>query len=491
MTDFRAIAEKGRADLFFFAKAILGYDKLDETLHRPWCEAITDFSHRRKLYLHPRDTFKSTVFTVSWPLHCVIQNRPVIRGIRGCDLRILIANATDTRARGFLREIEGHIFRNRLFRKCYGNLYSPKKWSENEKTIATRRTNRKESTWTAVGVGGNLVSSHFDIAVCDDLVNDRDRDSATERQRTIQWFGDLVSLVHQDGAIVNIGTRWSELDLHGHIIDNLNPELQSAGQEPYQIRTESCWNDDDSARFAAIGLDEAKLERLKIERGSYDFAAQYENRPLPVGSEIFKESDFEYYDPDALPTDLDYTGFLDPSLGKTAKSDFSSICILGKSRATGDVYLVDGDVERRPPGVLRKAVVSKFDQLGSFSRFGVETNGAYDLLVDAIEEDLKKADHTFSITRVNHHSDKFARIASREGEIKGVKLPKDHRIKMREACTQLFHFPHGPDDFCDSLEGALSLLRRGWTKEQLYRMAVSNKAAVRRGYGAAVLHNDF
>ena len=491
MTDFRAIAEKGRADLFFFAKAILGFDRLDEKLHRPWCEAICDFSHKRKLYLHPRDSYKSSVYTVAWPLWCIITDRQVIPGVRGCDLRILIANATDARARGFLREIEGHVLRNRLFIKCYGNLYSPRKWSETEKIISTRKVNRKEGTWSCAGKGAALVSAHYHICIGDDLVNDQDRDSATERRRTIQWWKDLVSLVDRSGIIIDVGTRWHYQDLHGWIQDELNPELESANQEPYQIRTESCYNEDGTARFAAIGLDNKKLERLKIERGSFDFSSQYENKPLPPGSEIFREADFTYYDPDDLPNDLDYTGFLDPSLGKTAKSDFSSICILGKSRSTNDVYLIDADVERRPPGVLRKAIVSKFNQFGAFARFGVESNGAFDLLVDGIEHDLKEAGHSFSITRVHHHSDKVARVQGCEGEIKAVRIPKDHRIRMREAFTQLIQFPHGHDDFPDSMEGALSLLRTGWTKAQILRAIQGNRGAQHRGIASSVVREDF
>ena len=124
-TDWASVAAAARADLFTFAVDILGYDKLHPKIHREWCEGVTDLTHLRKLRLEPRDTYKSTVFTISFALWLLIQQRPVIAGTAGHDLRILIANAVDGRARDLLREIDGHIQRNEIFRRCFGDLYSP------------------------------------------------------------------------------------------------------------------------------------------------------------------------------------------------------------------------------------------------------------------------------------------------------------------------------------------------------------------------------
>ena len=285
--NWQAAAESARGDLFEFAFRILGYEKLLPGIHREWSQWTTDLTQLRKLRLEPRDTYKSTVFTIAFPLWLLVQNKPIIRGIEGQNLRILIANAVEDRARDFLREIDGHIRRNDIFRRCFGNLHSPSKWSESQKTIATRTINRKEPSLQAIGKGGQLVSAHYDVAIVDDLVNDEDRDSPATRETTKRWLRDLVSLVHQDGLILIVGTRWHYEDLYHHLIEELNPELIACGQLPYQVVSEGCYLVDGSPRFAQIGLTADRLERLKVEKGSLDFAAQYENLPLPPGSQVF------------------------------------------------------------------------------------------------------------------------------------------------------------------------------------------------------------
>ncbi|MGC9445207.1 MAG: hypothetical protein ACP5E9_09830 [Candidatus Methanospirareceae archaeon] len=78
-------------DLFQFARAILDYPLLQEDPHHAWCTEL-DRRHKRSLWLEPRHTFKSTVFTKAYPIW---------RLFREPDLRILIVNATAENAEAF------------------------------------------------------------------------------------------------------------------------------------------------------------------------------------------------------------------------------------------------------------------------------------------------------------------------------------------------------------------------------------------------------
>ena len=56
----KLLKKKAETDLFFFARSILGLDRLTTHLHKAVCHFIQKIPPYRKLILLPRDTFKST-----------------------------------------------------------------------------------------------------------------------------------------------------------------------------------------------------------------------------------------------------------------------------------------------------------------------------------------------------------------------------------------------------------------------------------------------
>lgn len=494
--DFPAMAEAGRLDPFAFINYILGYDRLQEKIHRPWCAWGADMAQLRRLRLAPRETYKSTVLTIGLALWFLIQDaQPVVRGVKGNNLRILIANAVESRAMDFLREIDGHILRNELFIACYGNLYNKSQWTGSQKTISTRTINRKEPSLQAIGKGGQLTSSHYDIALVDDIANERDRESANERDRTLRWVKDLLSLVHPDGLVQFVGTPWHYEDVYYWLAEVLNQELLVAGEIPYTVVSEECYLADGvTPRYPTI-LDTGKLNRLKIEKGSFDFYAQYRLKPFPPEAQTFRESELTYFDMEDLPDDrlLEYVGYCDPALGKSETACFSANLTLARHQVLGDLYLVGADLRRCSTEILEEEVLSAF-HYWHYAKYGIECNGFQDEVRKNFEKRLKVAGMPFVITAIINTGDKIQRIQAAEPIIKAIHYRRDWRQAYPEFMRQLMQFPHG--DFVDgpdALEGVIRMTRKGRVNGR--RLASSNQQAAQQGahqgLGSQVLREHF
>ena len=246
-------------DFFNFTKYILGYNKLSD-VHKEWCREA-DTVNNRKLFLKPRGTYKSTIYTVAYPLWKLVHNP---------NERILIANATSDNAEAFLREITTHLLRNERFKEVFGKLIDSNTSKVSSVTVKTRTSFNKEPSINTVGVLGSIVSAHYSTIICDDLCNDKDRESESIREKKKKWFQDVMSILDPDGEIIVVGTRWHFNDLYKFIIEELNPKLKP--EEQWDIHVESCYEEDEKTpKFPTI-LPVDVLDRLRIEKGPLEFS---------------------------------------------------------------------------------------------------------------------------------------------------------------------------------------------------------------------------
>ena len=446
-------------DFFNFAKYILGYNRLNE-VHKEWAKEV-DTTHNRKLFLKPRGTYKSTIYTVSYPLWKLVNNP---------NERILIANATSENAEAFLREITTHLLRNERFKEIFGTLVDPHASKVSSITIKNRTAFNKEPSISTVGVMGNLVSAHYSTVICDDLCNDKDRESESIREKKKKWFQDLVSVLDPDGEIIVIGTKWHFNDLYKYIIDDLNPKLKP--EEQWYVSSESCYlPDEKTPKFPTI-LPEDVLERLKLEKGPLEFSAQYINKALPTESQIFFENDFQTFeylgtnrvkDNDKINT-VEFVGYCDLSIGKSKSSDFTGIVTLGKSK-DGEVYLVDVVLERMPPDRTMEVIFTKH-RIFNYRNFGIESNVFQSLFAEQMKKYSTQHQEYLPIIEVGHSANKQLRIQSLQPLIKQgiLKIRSDWRDdrNYKELINQFVYFPlAGHDDGPDAVEGAFSLLKKG------------------------------
>jgi len=450
--DFKEIS------FYTFTKYILGYNKLDE-VHKGWAEEA-DSCHKRKMFLKPRGTYKSTVYTVAYIIWKLVQNP---------NERILICNATGENAEAFLREINAHFIRNEKFIQLFGRLVDDRSAKVSSTTLNNRTVFSKEPSISTVGVLGNLVSAHYSTIIADDLCNNSDRESETIREKKKKWVQDLMSVLDPDGEIVVVGTVWHYDDLYAYIEKKLDPQLKP--EEKWFIKKESCYLEDEKTpRFPTI-LPEDVLERLKVEKGALEFSSQYINKALPTESQIFFESDFKTFEylgtnrvlDDGKVKTVEFVGYCDLSIGKSKSADYTCLSTLGKS-SDGVVYIIDVVLERMPPDRTMDIIFTKH-KIFNYRNYGVESNVFQSLFSEQMKKHSASKQVYLPIIEVGHSSNKQLRIQSLQPIVKQGLLKirsdwKDDR-NYKELMNQFIYFPlAGHDDGPDAVEGAFSLLKK-------------------------------
>lgn len=271
------------SDLYTFNKEVLHVEEGVGNVplaqfHQELCEFVMDTKTDKKLILVPRGHLKSTIVTAGYSLMRIAQDPSV---------RILIANATYDMACSFIGQIKKQLQNNETFRDYYGDLSTnADRWSENMISVPKRKPfAKKEATVTAFGMGGNLVSQHYDVIIMDDVVN-RDYINTQEQiEKTILFYKDALDLLEPGGKLIVIGTRWHDADLYGWIMDKTNSEQVYRN---FEVFIRQAYQGDLETGEGLEFLYPQKftkeiLETLKREKGPYEFSCTPAETPILMG----------------------------------------------------------------------------------------------------------------------------------------------------------------------------------------------------------------
>jgi len=269
-----------RREAYFMGKAVIGFKDMTPKLHRQMGEWISD-GEPRKMGLVPRDHLKTSIWTIADSVRRIANDR---------NIRILLGNETATNAQHFLRRIEVVFERNALFQwlfpECIPDFAKVKKWSETE-MVVPREVENPESTVEAIGVGGAVVSRHYELLKLDDLVGKEASESADVMRKTVDWYQYCESLlVSPKNEIHVFGTRWTFNDLYSWIQEREGDYISSFFRRCYDQSGQPIWPE----RF-----DEESLARIKRKLGTFKFNCQYLNEPFDPESASFHESWLRYY----------------------------------------------------------------------------------------------------------------------------------------------------------------------------------------------------
>lgn len=191
----------------------------------------------------------------------------------------------------------------------------------------------------AGGVGGPLTGHGLDILIVDDPTKNRlEAESATYRERLVDWFRDVATTrVEPNGSRFVFATRWTPEDLIGQLVDNegwdyINlPALSEDGTPLWPER----WS-----------AEELQAKRRDV--GEYTWASLYQGQPRPRGGRVF--NDVHTYS--ALPTV--YTKALGIDVAYSAKTSADRSVAVVMMRGPKHWYLVDVVVEQVPPAVFKR-----------------------------------------------------------------------------------------------------------------------------------------
>ena len=448
-------------------------------------EAMLSDKGTRSAIAAPRGHAKSTVMSLQNVLHAALY---------GYKRYILLISDTEAQAVGFLDAIKNELETNERILADFGEQPG-KTW----KTGSILLSNGCRID--AVGSGQKLrgrrnYERRPDLILCDDIENDEGVRTAEQRQKTADWFWKAVCKSGDSYTdILVIGTILH----HDSLLSNLleNPGFQSRKyravlSEPPSPLWQTWENlatdlaDPEREKTAHAFFFKHRKEMLtgakvlwpeklsyydlrlmRLTEGEAAFNSEMQNQPIDPAACLFSAQWFHYYDPaatDFRSPGFRFYGYCDPSLGRTATSDYSAIVTLAVEEDSGLAYVYDADIQRRHPDKIISDILDKERQLRrevgrGYTLFGAETNQFQWFLKETLARESARQGLYLPIQGVRATEDKTMRVESLQPDVKNgyILFRKDQTLLLH----QLSQFPLGShDDGPDALEGARTLARK-------------------------------
>lgn len=474
-------------------------------------KAVNREKGSRNVVAAPRGHAKSTNFTFKDDLHAILY---------GYKHYILILSDSSDQAEGFLEDIKTEIEDNANIIVDFGELKGDKVWRTS--CILTKNDIKVE----AIGSGKKIRGRRHrnwrpDLIVLDDIENDENVNTPEQRQKLKNWFDKAVSkagdtytdimyigtILHYDSLLAKVlknakydraqyqavisfadNTKlWDEWEgIYTNLFNDRHKEDAQAFYEAHESEmlagTEVLWEEK---------LSYYDLMEMRVAEGVASFNSEMQNEPIDPDNATFNEEWFDYYDPELMDWKerrYIFIGANDPSLGKSKKSDTSSIINLALDMHTGYMYVADASVEKRKPDVIIDDVIEmsrrlKRDYNKGFFKFGVETVQFQYFFKEVMAQKSAAAGEYIPIEEINSIANKMLRIESLQPVIKNkyLKFNREHKALL----NQLKEFPMGrDDDGPDGLQMAVAVAQavKGITTGVGYRSV--SRRRMRFGKGA-------
>lgn len=431
----RQILVNNRLDIL--AKEILGYEV--KPFHVKMQRHI--MAHKESLHLVFRGAGKTTTLTVC---------KAILRILQNPNVRILIASKTSKFSSDILQEIKMHFAENPKLREVFGDFVGDN-WNQGEITVKGRTKPGKEPTVSTVGVGGQTVGYHFDMALLDDLVDEDNSRTPYMRDRVKTWYYKVLTPTFEPHCEVHtIGTRYHFDDLYGHLSSKelsagktmVIPALDDKGRTPWP------------ERYTAASFIE-----LRKRMGLIIFNSQYQCDTEAMKGEIFQFDDCQQITSEECPwKDLLFFAGFDLAIKESDKADRFAGVGIGVNPKNQNIYIVASWAGHigftKQTEKIKHWWRTGFDGICDpkrLTRFGIETN-AYQ---DAQYQKLKEEERGIQLRPLVTLKDKVTRAwkLSPRFENKHVYFV-GHHVELIE---ELVLMPSGRhDDLFDALEIAIN-----------------------------------
>ena len=416
------------------------------------------------LDLAPRGCGKSRIVTVGYAAW---------RALINPDIRILIVSDTDEHSTRFLGTIKTALKNHPVIKQHFGSVEGDK-WTDHQIVLAGRKKILTEATITALGAySGAVTSGHYDVIICDDLVNFENSRTEGGRARMLEWFKQtLLPTLIPGGELHVIGTRYHYLDLYQVMIDELRYDTQI---QRAIVQTEdgerSIWEAYMPLVDRVDPVTGKKTEGLKTIQenlGPVVFNLQYQNdTELMKKGSIFAYDWFRWYEmetredgslwilrPDLAPVAVNmlavYAG-VDPSIGESDQSDFFAVCIIGVDKNTKEIFVLDVFKGRLTYDGRARIVDAKYHQWHPLI-IGIED-------VAFQKEFVQRIRQTYPYMRVKEvktTKDKVSRAYGRSGLVQNGKVFV--KKGMADFVEELCIMPDGAhDDQFDAFDFAIAV----------------------------------
>lgn len=462
------LREKGKQDLYLFNKYILGMEQGKNKVklapfHKELCHFVQDRRDKKKLILIPRGHLKSNLITIGYTLFRIIENP---------NIRTLILNATWQVSIDFLSEIKRHLKQNEEILRLFGDLtVGAEEWSADRITLARTDQNIKGPTvWTA-GIESNLVGTHPDLIILDDVVSRDNVATAEQIKKVRDRYRDCLDLLEPGGQLIVIGTRWSVDDLYGWILD---PDNNISSSFDVTVLKAFEGNIENGQDFTPLWPEKFPLKELQTrlrEEGWYHFSSQYQNDPIPEEDAKFRREWFSYFDPtDIRGKNLTKIMTIDPAISLEKGADYTAIVVCGVDEFS-NVFILDVWRGRVQPSDLINQI---FDMAEVWhpNHIGIETVAYQKALAYSLKEEMSKRHRYLPITEIQpHERSKDQRIQGLQPLYYNKKIfhYKDNPLNYYFE-AELSSFPRGKnDDMIDAFSYALDYIHPPRKKTGYYK----------------------
>ena len=461
------------------------------------CAAILTEKGARCAVAAPRGHAKSTVMSLKNVLHAALY---------GYKKYILLISDTETQASGFLDAIKNELETNELLLRDFGEQ-AGKTWKSG--SILLKNGCRIDAVGSGQKVRGRRnYERRPDLILCDDIENDEGVRTAEQRQKTAAWFWKAVcksgdsytdilfigTILHHDSLLANLleNPGFQSMKFRAVLSDATSPlwgdweRLATDLSDPHREKTAHAffYKHRKEMLLGSRVLWPAKLSYydlrlMRLTEGEASFNSEMQNQPIDPTACLFSAQWFRYYNPaevDFRAPAFRFYGYCDPSLGRTANSDYSAIITLAVDDKSGLAYVWDADISRRHPDkiiedILEKERLLRRETGRGYTLFGAETNQFQWFLKEQLARESARQGLYLPIQGVRSTEDKSMRVESLQPDVKNgyILFRRDQALLLQ----QLSQFPLGShDDGPDALEGARTLARRKSRAAGLERLKI-------------------
>lgn len=202
------LSSEYKASLYSLSTNLLNFKDVNQETHGDIINCL-EADIPRKLVCVPRGCLKSSIACVAYPIW---------RLIRDPDIRILIDSELYTNSCTFLRQIKINL-ESQLFATLFGRFKS-RVWNESEIIVSQRTKPLKEASITVGGIGTTKVGQHYDLIIGDDYNSPKNSNTPENASKVVDHYKYNLSILEPEGEYVIIGTRYSDADLIGYILQN-------------------------------------------------------------------------------------------------------------------------------------------------------------------------------------------------------------------------------------------------------------------------------
>ena len=398
-----------------------------------------------KMFLVPRDHLKSSIIT---------KGGAIMRLLANPNIRILIANNTWDNARKFLGSIQAYL--TGASSPSLVSIFGPFKsdhWNQDEIRIVQRTSVLDAPTIATTGLEKEQTSQHYDLIIADDLVARENVQTSEQRAKVKDYINSLMALLEPQGELWVVGTRWSQDDAYGDLIE----------EGIWDVFQRGAYTDD--SRTNPIFPEKFTLEKLQFLRqklGPYLFSAWYLNDPTSPESSDFKREWIRFYEPESHhPANLYLS--VDPAHSLSRDADYSAFVVAGMFQDRR-IRVVDYVRRRVVPSDLVD-IVFELVAKWKLHRIGIETFAFQKTLKYEIQRKQREKGKFFQVDELGRkNTGKGEPILSKEARIRRLQPYFEQglielRRDMQELVDEITAFPRGKhDDLIDALAYQLDYL---------------------------------